>query len=116
MDLINVKVTFYSPDGAEAGTLTSRTGDYNTADNLFIARENVVLITPGANGDRRLETEELHYDIGGDQIWTDSPFVLHEQGRVSQGTRFRTDSQFRTWEVTGLQTEGPVPGEGGLTF
>lgn len=115
-DFIDVKVVFYNELGAEGGTLTSRTADLNVADNLFIARENVVLITPGSNGERRLETEELHYDLAGKIIWTDSPFALHEDGRVSRGTRFRTDDKFETWEVTGLETEGPAPGEGGLTF
>lgn len=114
MDMRGVKVVFFREDGSEGGTLTSHTADYGANDNSFIARENVVLITPTPNGERRLETEELNFDLAGDRLWTDSPFVVHEDGRVTRGTRFTTDSKFRTWDVSGLQTEGDV--EGGLRF
>ncbi len=116
LDLIGVRVVFFREDGSEGGTLTSRTADYNIADGLFIARENVVLITPGESGERRLETEELHFDMGEDRLWTESPFVIHEDGRTTSGTRFTTDSQFRTWDVSGLRTGGTVETGGGLTF
>lgn len=116
LDMLGVRVVFYREDGSEGGVLTSRTADYIVADNLFIAREDVVLVTPGPNGDRRLETQELHYDLAGDKLWTDSPFVVYEEGRVTRGTRFTTDSNFVTWEVSGLQTEGDVEAGGGLTF
>ena len=116
LDFLQVKVVFYNEQGAETGTLTSRTADLNVADNVFIARDSVVLVIPGANGEKRLETDELHYDQKSKILWTDSPFVFYEDGRVSRGTRFRTDDKFQTWDVTGLETEGPAPGEGGLTF
>lgn len=115
-DLMGVDVTFYTEQGAQAGHLTSETGDYNLAAKVFIARGNVVLITAGPEGDRHLETEELHYDIDGDRIWTDSPFTLVEAGRTSRGTQFRTDSKFDRWEVTGLQTQGTVPEDAGTRF
>jgi LPS export ABC transporter protein LptC len=113
-DLIGVDVAFYTEQGAEAGTLTSQTGDYQERDGVFIARGNVVLITEGPDGPRHLETEELHYLLQGDRIWTDSPFTLLEAGRTTRGTSFQTDSKFETWEVTGMQTEGTV--EGGIRF
>jgi LPS export ABC transporter protein LptC len=111
----NVTVSFRDERGSEAGTLTSRTGDYNMGINLFVARGDVVLITDGPNGPRRLETDELHYDINGDRLWTDRPFTFHESGRVSRGNSFRTDSQFLTWEVTGIETQGS-PSESGFSF
>lgn len=116
MDMRGVEVVFYREDGSQAGTLTANTADYYQGDNSFVARENVVLITPGENGERRLETEELHFDLAGDRLWTDSPFVIYEAGRVTRGSRFTTDSKLRTWDVTGLQTEGEVNAGGGLTF
>ncbi|MEX2571431.1 MAG: LPS export ABC transporter periplasmic protein LptC [Gemmatimonadota bacterium] len=116
LDLVGVNMTFYNDNGSSAGTLTSRSGDYDMANRAFIATGDVVLVTEGPNGERRLETEELHYDVENDEIWTEEPFTLHDDGRVSSGTSFRSDSQLRIWEVTGGQTQGTVEGEGGLSF
>lgn len=110
-----VKVTFFEDDGRIAGTLTSDKAEYTMAEGLFIARGNVVLITPSPNGgERELRTEELYFDVANDEIWSDRPFTLLENGQTSNGTTFRSDSQFRTWEVTGARTEGAA--EGGIRF
>lgn len=116
LDLVGVEVLFFNEIGEEAGTLTSRTGDYNIDSGAFIARGDVVLVTRSPAGQRRLETEELLYDVRADSLASDTPFTLHEDGRVSRGTSFRSDSRFRTWIVTGAQTQGSVPAEGGITF
>lgn len=109
------KVDFYRENGQTAGNLTSLTADYDVAAQLFVARGNVVLISPGPNGgERRLETEELHYDIANDQIWSDVPSKLTENGQTTNVTTFRSDSEFRTWEASGVQTQGAA--EGGIRF
>ena len=111
----SVKVNFFENNGQSAGTLTATTADYDIASGLFVARGNVVLITPSpSGGERRLETEELFFDVANDEIWSDQAFTLIEGGQTSSGTTFRSDSQFRTWEVTGAQTEGTA--EGGVRF
>jgi LPS export ABC transporter protein LptC len=114
-DLVGVRVTFYDDQGREAGRLTSARGDYDTASGTFIAREDVVLISEGPEGERLLETEELYYLIRDDRLWTERPFTLREAGRTSRGNSFRTDAKLQRWEVTGIQTGGSV-GEGGITF
>lgn len=116
LDLVGVEVLFFNEIGEQAGTLTSKTGDYNIDSGAFIARGDVVLVTSGPSGERRLETEELLYDVRADSLASRTPFTLHEDGRVSRGTSFRSDSKFRTWIVTGAQTEGAVPAGGGLSF
>ena len=116
MDLRGVNVSFRDERGAEAGVLTSAAGDYNMSINLFIARGDVVLVTPGASGERRLETEELYYDIAAGRLWTDVPFTMTEaDGRVTRGTSFRTDATFTTWDVSGVEGQGS-PGAAGLSF
>jgi LPS export ABC transporter protein LptC len=112
VDLVGVQVSFYTESGVEAGEVTSRNGDYDMSSGIFVARQDVVLLTEGPEGMRRLETEELHYDVNGDVIWSDTPFTLHEAGRVTRGSTFRSDSRFETWEVTGARTEGSVNTEG----
>jgi LPS export ABC transporter protein LptC len=117
LDLKGVNLEFFGETGARSGTLTSKTGEYEIATGSFIARGNVVLITQGPSGERRLETEELHYDVQGDQLWSDKPFVLHENGRVTRGNSFRSDSRFQSWTVTNARTEGGLPNTGkGIRF
>src|SRR5690606_10667146 len=69
-DLIGVQATFFTEQGAQAGTLTSERGDYDRSNGVFIARGNVVLITQGTSGERRLETEQLHFNVQQDELWT----------------------------------------------
>lgn len=107
-ELFGVDATFNTETGAENGTVTSEFGVYDMDTKVFIARGDVVLITQGPEGPRQLETDELHYGIAEDRIWTDQPFTLIEGDRITQGTRFRTDSNFQTWEVSGVQTTGTV--------
>ena len=67
----------------------------------------MVLVTQGANGKRRLTTEELHFEPNSDQVWSPVPFVLVEDGQTSSGKSFRSDSRFRNLTVQGMQ--GTVP-------
>ena len=115
-DLIGLDVVFFNDVGGEAGHLTATRGEYDLANSLFVARDSVVLISPGPTGERRLLTDELYYDVKTDRIWSDVAFTLVEDGQTSRGTSFRSDSRFETWTVTGLQTTGTVEGEGGLSF
>ena len=117
-DLMGVRVTFYNDTGALAGTVTSRSGEYDQESGVFVARDSVVLVseTP-EGGERRLTTDELYYDVRSDELWSDHAFVLVENGRTSRGTSFRSDSKLETWSVTGAQTSGTVDdAEGGITF
>lgn len=117
LDLRTVNLNFYGETGRETGNLTSKTGEYEVGTGNFIARGDVVLVTQGPNGSRRLETEELHYDVRGDRLWSEKPFVLKENGRTTRGNSFRTDARFRNWEVSGARTEGGLPaGSKGISF
>jgi LPS export ABC transporter protein LptC len=117
LDLRDVRLEFFNEVGAQTGTLTSETGEYDVGTGSFVARGNVVLITQGQDGERRLETEELHYDVPGDRLWSDQPFVLNQNGRVTRGTSFRSDARFQSWSVTEARTEGGLPNAGtGVRF
>ena len=117
LDLRTVNLLFYSEIGRETGNLNSKTGEYEIATGNFVARGGVVLVTQGPNGSRRLETDELHYDVRGDRLWSDKAFTLRENGRTTTGNSFRTDARFRNWEVSGARTEGGLPaGNQGISF
>lgn len=115
-DLRGVEIQFFTESGAQSGTLTSRTGEYQPDDGSFIARQDVVLVTQSEGGTRRLETEELHYDVRTEQIWSDSAWVLDEGGQVSRGTSFRSDVHGERWTAIGLETEGITSDGGELQF
>ena len=107
-DLRQVHITFYSDLGAESGVLTSDTGEYSVATGAFIARGNAVLITKGADP-RRIESDELHYDVRADRLWTDKPFVMHQGSQTTRGQNFHSDSKFQSFSVTGASTTGGLP-------
>lgn len=109
MDLRNVSLQFFSDNGAPSGTLTSETGEYDVTTGSFVARGDVVLVTGGPEGTRHLETEELHYDVNVDRLWSEVPFVMREGGRTTRGQSFRSDAEFRNWSVTGAETSGGLP-------
>lgn len=113
MDLRGVELRFYGDNGVESGTLTSQTGEYDMGTGSFVARGDVVLITSGPEGQRRLETQELHFDVERDRLWSDVPFVMREGSRTTRGNSFRSDSKFRNWSVTGAETSGGLPQSGG---
>jgi LPS export ABC transporter protein LptC len=87
--LRQVHLTLYGSNGENAAILTSLEGEHNERTEAMIARGNVVLIT--VEGDRRIETEELHYDPRQGRIWSEVATTLTEAGRVMQGDGFNAE-------------------------
>ena len=115
--ITGVHLTFFTETGVESGTLTSRRGEYDPSGGMFVARENVVLNTRDANGPRRIESEELYYQVKTDELWTEKPFVMTQGSRVTRGTRFKTDGKFTNWNVSNAETTGGLPAEdSGFSF
>jgi LPS export ABC transporter protein LptC len=104
--LRGVDLTLFDEDGAVSSTLTSLSGEINQRTDAMVARGTVVLVTE--NGERRIETEELHYDPQSKRVWTNVPFVMHHQGAISRGTAFESDDQFRNFRVT--EARGRIEG------
>lgn len=94
-ELRRVRLTFYDQGGKKPGTLTSKTGDYDTRTGIMVARGNVVLVTYDEKGVKRtIRSEELHYDQRGDRVWSDRETFVDKQGEsfISQG--FTSDTRF----------------------
>jgi LPS export ABC transporter protein LptC len=107
-DLRVVHITFFNDNGTESGTLTAKTGEYSGGSGSFVARGDAVLITKGPDP-RRIESEELHYDVKSDLLWTEKPFVMYQGSQVTRGKSFRSDSKFQAFTVTGASTTGGLP-------
>jgi len=117
LDLVGVRLTFYTATGTESGTLTSREGEYDINGGLFVARKDVVLVTRGPGGTRRIQSDELSYQVKSDELWTDRPFVMTQDGRTTRGTSFRSDGKFQNWSGKQLQTSGGLPQQdAGVSF
>lgn len=108
IDLVGVHLDMYDPNGHPTAVLTSDTGEYDMRAGQLVARGNVVLVTEDEKGSRRLETEELYYNATSDQLWSDVPFVMTENGQTTRGTSFRSDGRFQN--VTVQQPRGAIPG------
>lgn len=106
-ELRNVRLTFYDQQGKKPGTLTSKTGDYDTRTGIMVARGNVVLITYDEKGVKRtIRSEELHYDQRGDRVWSERETFVDKQGEsfVSQG--FTSDTRFTNIQGKNARSSG----------
>ena len=103
--LRGVNLIVFNEDGSERATVTSLRGTFEPLAERLTARGEVVLVVPFQ--DRRLETEELHYDPELNQLWSDSAFVMNEEGREREGSSFRSDLEFRDFIVQGSGGTGP---------
>lgn len=118
IDVVGVRMVFYDENGRETGNLTSETGKYQLRAGSMIAEGNVVLRTQGEETERVLETEQLHFDVNGDRLWSDREVAMREGGRTIRGTSFQSDGQFRNVTIQRAQTSGaPLNSpDGGITF
>lgn len=105
-DLRVVNVTMYDEAGRVRTTVVAESGEIHQVTEAMVARGNVVIVTD--YGERRIETEELHYDPQLNRIWSDVPFVMTHEGSVTRGASFRSDTQFQNFEATDFT--GRIPG------
>ena len=107
-------------DGVRSSELEGDTAyQYDGTNTLFLTGVRLKFYTESgdANGPRRIETEELSYQVKTDELWTENPFVMTQGERVTRGTRFRTDGKFTNWDVSNAETTGGLPTEdSGFSF
>jgi LPS export ABC transporter protein LptC len=96
IELRGVTTTFFDATGKRTSVLTSREGTYNTRQQETEARKDVVVVSDDG---RRLETQQLKYHAGRDEISSDSAFVLTEPGRRLTGIGFISDPDMRNVRV-----------------
>lgn len=113
--LKGVRLTFFNP-GQAPGKLTSKSGEYDQASGLMIARENVVLVTPGEKGMRTIKSEELHWDQKGDRVWSEKETSIEENGQTLVTQGFTSNSRFTQVSGNNAKTGAVKVGEGGIRF
>ena len=92
-----VDLKLYDEDGGQTAHLTANEGELDSQTNRMFARGNVVLVT--ADEERRILTEELHYDPQTGRIWSDVHTVMFEGESRLEGTGFRANSDMTDVEV-----------------
>lgn len=112
VDLRGVRLEFFNEQtGAVSGTLTSQTGEYDVQTGAMISRGNAVLTL--AEGNRRIESEELNYDLQADRVWSAKPTVMRENGREMRGESFESDTRFQNLTVHRAKVTGIKPSDEG---
>jgi LPS export ABC transporter protein LptC len=106
IDLKGVRLAFFDEQGRPSGNVTSRSGEYDTASGIMIARGNVILVLKNEKGTRTIRSEELHYDQRGDHVWSDKATTMEEDGKTYHGTSFQSNTRFTNLTVQGLTTSG----------
>ena len=89
LELKRVNFTFFTPTGADDGTMSSIAGTYSERLNRLEGRGNVIVTRKDGS---RLESPQLVYDNARNQIFSDSSFVLHQPNKqVYTGIGFESD-------------------------
>ena len=95
--LWQMEMTLFYEDGRDRAWIRADSAVLETRTEQLVARGNVVAEVTDEG--IRIESPELRYDPTGSQIWSDSSVVLTQDGAVQRGTCFRSDLQFRNWEI-----------------
>ena len=92
-----VRLTLFDQEGKEAAHLTALEGTTDTRTQAMVAKGHVVLVTQ--DGNRRIETEELHYDPRADMIWSDLKTTYTEGETKVVGDGFTSDGNMNDVRV-----------------
>jgi LPS export ABC transporter protein LptC len=84
-----VDLRLFDDNGAQTARLTAHEGELESRRNVMVARGNVVLVT--TDGQKRLITEELHYDPSTRRLWSDVHTVFYDGDTRLEGAGFRAD-------------------------
>ena len=111
MEMLGVKVEFYSPNGELSSTVTSREGTYRMRTGDMEAREDVIGESPDG---RRLLTRVLRYSRLTHTIEGPEAFVFDSPTEHLEGSSFTSDPDLTNMSATdarrGRATTVRIPG------
>ncbi|MFW6080153.1 MAG: LPS export ABC transporter periplasmic protein LptC [Gemmatimonadota bacterium] len=96
VDLRAVRLVLFDENGRDAAVVTSREGELNQRTQEMTAQGDVVVVAE--DGERRLETEELHYDPRTERVWSDVETRFYRGDDRGRGDSF-TSNRMRDLEV-----------------
>ncbi|HXY70629.1 MAG TPA: LPS export ABC transporter periplasmic protein LptC [Gemmatimonadales bacterium] len=92
VDLVHLKVTFYSELGEPQSVLTGQKGAYFTRTNQMWARDSVLVVRLADQA--HLRTPFLEYDPTKNEVRTDRPYVADKGTQHFEGVGFTCDPSF----------------------
>jgi LPS export ABC transporter protein LptC len=102
VDLRNMTVLFYDPEGRDDATVTGRTGEWNQETDRMVARGDVVLFV--FSDSSTIRSQEIHYDPNIDRIWSDSASVrTMKDGTETRGSAFESDIEFTNVRILNVR-------------
>jgi LPS export ABC transporter protein LptC len=97
MVLLPVELKLFDENGRQTAVLTATEGELDSNTNRMVARGNVVLVT--TDEERRILTEELHYDPRRGRIWSDVHTEIFQGETRVEGSGFRANEDLTDIEV-----------------
>ncbi len=105
--LRNPTLELFTESGAARARVTAERGRYDMTTKALTALGKVILLV--MDGNRRVESAELHYRPEENRIWSDSMTVMYDGGMESRGMGFSSDLDFQHMRVG----PGSIRGSGG---
>lgn len=92
-----VHLDLFNRRGRKTAVVTAERGRLDTRTESMVARGNVVVVT--TEGDRRIETEVLHFSPRRNLIWSDTATTFYKPGSIIHGTGFTSDPGLNNVEI-----------------
>ena len=101
-----IKIDFYDQDTTKKPSqLTAKKGKYNKIKNEYVVTDNVVIQNYIEN--KKLETEELHWDPVNHKIYTDKFVKIQTPEELLTGTGLVSNEDFSSYRI--LKVAGIFP-------
>lgn len=90
-------IEFYEEDGSKSSTIEADQGSYNKDENLYTAIGEVVVrnLVTG----EKLETEELNWNPGKHEIYTDRYVEIETDGEILMGEGLESNENFSSYRI-----------------
>lgn len=104
--VLNPDVDIYDDQGQISAQLTSREGDLDVNTEVMVVRGDVVLEI--REGNRRITTEELHFDCNSmnNRIWSNTATTIVGEDGTMVGSGFTADCQLRDIQIRDARGTG----------
>ena len=99
--MYTLDMTTYTENGSPRAHIVADSGRLQQRSEEMVAWGEVVLTI--IDGSRRIESTELHYDPGAGRIWSDSATTFREANRVTRGSCFDSDLEFRNVRICSIR-------------
>ena len=99
--VVGLSLIIFDERGRRRATIEADEGRLNSAGSELTATGNAVLRIP--DQDREIWTEELHFALESDRVWTDVAVVMRDGECEIEGDRLQSDMAFDDVRIWGTR-------------